>query len=88
VADFKTLSIDVALDFVGGRNGRIGAVATTTQVATTVTESVMTHTAYKNQCTWVREAISTVVAPPIPQINEKGSFAEQFLSEKHPCRNP
>jgi hypothetical protein len=88
VADFETLSIDVALDFVGGRNGRIGAVATTTQVATTVIESVMTHTAYKYQCTWAREAISTVVAPPIPQINEKGSFAEQFLSEKHPCRNP
>jgi hypothetical protein len=88
VADFETLSIDVALDFAGGRNGRIGAVATTTQVATTVIESVMTHTAYKYQCFWAREAISKVVAPPIPQINEKGSFAEQFLSEKHPCRNP
>lgn len=86
VADFKTLGIDIALDLIGG--GVVAPVVTSAQVATTAIESINTHTIYKNQCAWAREAISTVVAPPMPQINENGSFAEQFLSEKHPCRNP
>jgi len=91
VADFETLTRDVALVPVGSQKkkiGKIGAVGLTVEAADIVNESIRTHTAYKNQCTWAREAISTVVAPPKPQIDEKGSFVEQFLSEKHPCRNP
>ena len=91
VADFATLSRDVALVGVGSQKkkiGKIGAVGLAVDVATIVGESIGTHIAYKNQCTWARDAISNVIAPPKPQIDEKGSFIEQFLSEKHPCRNP